>query len=221
MYSNHFDPSSSEGGRKTMSAKAGRPTDQQKDRDILHAARELVFAEGPQALTMDKVASLAGLSKVTLYARYANRYELLQAVVSSEAFGIHKALGRFPASREELHADLGALCEAITAFIGSEHHQRLMQALGSIPQNTQDLTEVYRNGPQNTHDVLADYLQQAAAGGLIRCPEPMESAELLMGMVTGLDLLRGLYRVPLERRTEEQRRQHVGRVMAAFMAIHG
>lgn len=203
-----------------MSAKAGRPTDQQKDRDILHAARELVFAEGPQALTMDKVASLAGISKVTLYARYANRYELLQAVVSSEAFAIHKALGRIPASREELQADLGALVEALTAFIGSDHHQRLMQALGSIPQNTQDLTEVYRNGPANTHRVLADYLQAAAQGGLLRCPEPVASAELLLGMVMGLDLLRGQYRVPLERQSEEDRQQHARRVMAAFMAIH-
>ncbi|SFP81166.1 transcriptional regulator, TetR family [Geopseudomonas sagittaria] len=204
-----------------MSAKAGRPTDQQKDRDILHAARELVFTEGPQALTMDKVASLAGISKVTLYARYANRYELLQAVVCSEAFTIHQTLGRLPASREELLADLGALLEAITAFIGSDHHQRLMQALGSIPQNTQDLTEVYRNGPANTHRVLADYLQAAAQGGLIRCPEPAASAEMLMGMVMGLDLLRGLYRVPHERRSEDERRQHARRVMAAFMAIHG
>lgn len=202
-----------------MSAKAGRPTDQQKDRDILHAARELVFAEGPQALTMDKVASLAGISKVTLYARYANRYELLQAVVCSEAFGIHQALERLPASREELQADLGALVEAITAFISSDHHQCLMQALGSIPQNTQDLTEVYRNGPANTHRVLADYLQAAAQGGLLNCAEPAASAEMLLGMVMGLDLLRGQYRVPLERRSEEARRQHARRVVAAFMAI--
>ena len=204
-----------------MSAKAGRPTDHQKDRDILHAARELVFAEGPQALTMDKVASLAGISKVTLYARYANRYELLQAVVSSEAFAIHQALGRIPASSAELQADLGALLEAITAFIASDHHQRLMQALGSIPQNTQDLTEVYRNGPANTHRVLADYLQAAAQAGLLNCAEPVASAEMLLGMVMGLDLLRGQYRVPLERRSEEERRQQARRVMAAFMAIHG
>ncbi len=203
-----------------MSAKAGRPTDHQKDRDILHAARELVFAEGPQALTMDKVASLAGISKVTLYARYANRYALLQAVVSSEAFGIHKALGRIPASREELCADLSALVEAMTTFVCSEHHQRLMQALGSIPQQAQDLTEVYRNGPANTHCVLAGYLQAAAEGGLIRCPEPAQSAEMLMGMVMGLDLLRGQYRVPLERGTCEEQRTHAQRIVTAFMLIH-
>ncbi|MCM2318883.1 MAG: TetR/AcrR family transcriptional regulator [Pseudomonas sp.] len=203
-----------------MSAKAGRPIDHQKDLDILHTARQLVFAEGPQALTMDKVATLAGISKVTLYARYANRYELLRVVVSSEAFGIHKSLGRIPVNREELCADLCDLLEAITAFIGSDRHQCLMQALGSIPQQAQDLSEVYRNGPERTHRVLADYLQEAAQRGLIRCPEPVESAEMLMGMVTGLDLLRGLYRVPLEGRSEEVRRQHALRIMTAFMAIH-
>ncbi|MOA08435.1 hypothetical protein D3C78_1281990 [compost metagenome] len=141
-------------------------------------------------------------------------------MVSSEAFGIHKALGRIPANREELCADLRALVEAMTTFVCSEHHQRLMQALGSIPQQAQDLTEVYRNGPANTHRVLADYLQAAAEGGLIRCPQPAQSAEMLMGMVMGLDLLRGQYRVPLERRTREEQRTHAQRIVTAFMLIH-
>lgn len=204
-----------------MSARTGRPTDRQKDHDILEAARELAFTGGPQALTMDRVAGLAGVSKATLYARYANRYELLRAVVNSEAFAIHQSLGRVPASREELQADLGALIEALTAFIASERHQRLLQALGSILQDTQDLSEVYLNGPEKTRQVVADYLHSAAQKGLIRCPEPMVSAEMLLGMVIGLDLLRGQYRVPLERRTEQDRRQHADRVVAAFMAIHG
>lgn len=40
-----------------------------------------------------------------------------------------------------------------------------MQALDSIPQDTQDLAEVYRNGPANAHRVLADYLQASAQNG--------------------------------------------------------
>ncbi|MCQ4347170.1 TetR/AcrR family transcriptional regulator [Pseudomonas stutzeri] len=203
-----------------MSTRTGRPADPQKDRDILHAARELVFAEGPQALTMDRVAGLAGISKATLYARYANRHELLQAVVCGEAFAIHQALGRSPASREALCADLGALVRALTRFIASDHHRRLMQALGSIAQSSQDLGEVYRNGPADTQRVLADYLQAADRAGLIRCAEPMASAELLLGMTMGLDLLRGLYRVPLARSGEDECVQHARRVVAAFMAIH-
>jgi TetR/AcrR family transcriptional repressor of mexJK operon len=203
-----------------MSVKVGRPVDQQKDRDILEAARELAFEGGPKALTMDRVASRAGVSKATLYARYANRYELLRAVVSSEAFAINQTLDRTPANREELCADLAGLIEALSAFIASERHQRLIQALGTIPQDTQDLGEVYRNGPANTQRLLADYLEAAAQSGLIECPEPLASAEMLLGMVMGLDVLRGQYRVPLERGGEEECRRHARRVLAAFLASH-
>lgn len=204
-----------------MSAKLGRPVDPQKDRDILEAARELAFAGGPKALTMDKVASRAGLSKATLYARYANRYELLRAVVHSEALVINQPLERLPESREQLCADLASLCLAINRFIGSERHQHLLQAMCSIPQDRQDLSEVYRNGPAETQRVLAEYLQAAAQNGLIRCPQPLASAEMLIGMVIGLDVQRVLYGVGLERKSEEDFRQHAQRVAAAFMVMHG
>ena len=75
MYSNVFDTANSRSAFPAMSVKPGRPVDQQKDRDILEAARQLAFEGGPKALTMDRVASRAGVSKATLYARYANRYE--------------------------------------------------------------------------------------------------------------------------------------------------
>lgn len=202
-----------------MTSKAGRPTDLQKDKDILSAARKLLFSEGPQALTMENVAKHAGVSKVTLYTRYPNRHQLLQAVVSSESFVIHNALLRIPGSREDLCRDLGHFAEALSAFICKNDYQRLIQAIASIPQKMPDMAEVYRNGPEKTRRVLAAYLEAAAKQGLIRCPEPTESAELLMGMIMGLELVRGQHRVPFEQRTVEARRAHAGRIVAAFLSL--
>lgn len=201
--------------------KAGRPTDPGKDSSILVAARELLFSEGPQALTMEKVAEKAGVSKMTAYARYPNRHALLQAVVTSEASMIHQALIKQPASKAALVADLNAFLDAAVAFMGSERHKCLMLAVSAIPQDASDLAEVYHNGPENTHAQLAAYLQSATAQGFLDCPAPRDSAEMLIGMSTGLDILRSHYRVPIKPRSVRERKAHVQRVVASFLTLHG
>ncbi|MCY1284806.1 Bacterial regulatory protein, tetR family [compost metagenome] len=178
--------------------KAGRPVSQKKGEDILQAARKVVFSEGPQALTMERVALEAEVSKVTLYARYANRHELLQAVVVADTTSVYQSLDDEPESLEELQDGLCALANAMAHYIRSEHYRQLTLVMGAIPQRSQDLEAVYRNGPERAHLVLADYLRVAAGKGFIHCPDPLEQAELLMGMILGLDLLRSTYRVELE-----------------------
>ncbi|HEX3612841.1 MAG TPA: TetR/AcrR family transcriptional regulator [Sporichthyaceae bacterium] len=55
----------------------GRPRDQAIDAAILAAARELVTDGGYAAMSMDAIASRAGVSKPTLYRRWPSRGALL------------------------------------------------------------------------------------------------------------------------------------------------
>ncbi len=205
--------------------RVGRPTDPQKDRDILGAAQALLFAAGPEAITMEKVAREAGVSKVTLYARYTNRHHLmcalLLAAVSNVATDIHSSLGRVPRDTAELREDLIHFADLVAAFLCSDAYQHLIQAISAIPKDMLDMTEIYRNGPDRTHRLLTDYLAVVAKQRLLQCAEPKAGAELLMGMILGLDLVRGQYRTPFERRTPRARRVHTGRVVDAFLLIHG
>lgn len=203
-----------------MAREVGRPVDHAKDRAILRAARDLLYDQGPQGLTMEAVAERAKVSKVTVYARYPNRVRLLQAVVEGEAFVITQPIERMPETREALRRDLCAFAEGMVSFVNGRRHRRLMLALAAVPQKGADLAHVYRNGPEKAHQMITDYLKAAAARGLIRCSKPRESAELLFGMVTGLDILRGPYRMRSERRTAQSRAQHVRRCVDAFMALY-
>lgn len=51
-------------------------------RRILAAARELVAAEGPRAVTMDRIAAAAGVGKGTLFRRFGDRSGLLRSILS-------------------------------------------------------------------------------------------------------------------------------------------
>jgi len=73
------------GDHKRMPTRArGRPnsaTVAQIDREILQAARDLFLRHGFERTSMAMVTDLAGVSKTTLYARYAAKAELFRATV--------------------------------------------------------------------------------------------------------------------------------------------
>ncbi len=83
--------------------------DQQKGEDILKVARDLVLSEGLQILTIERVAQEAGVSKVTLYARYTNRHELMHAVVIGDSTSTYRALGAEATSLAQLQPGLCSL----------------------------------------------------------------------------------------------------------------
>ncbi|MEW9855787.1 TetR/AcrR family transcriptional regulator [Novosphingobium sp. M1R2S20] len=71
-------------GARRPSRARGRPTAgaaAQIDRDILEVARELFFVHGYARTSMAMIIEAAGVSKTTLYARYATKAELFRATV--------------------------------------------------------------------------------------------------------------------------------------------
>jgi len=57
--------------------KPGRPRDERADRAIIDAALEIFAGDGYHALSMEAVAARAGVSKATIYRRWAGKRELL------------------------------------------------------------------------------------------------------------------------------------------------
>jgi len=210
------------GENLTMTKKhKGRPIDRSKDRAILRAARALLFAQGPQAVTMEAVAERAGIAKATLYARHADRDRLLRAVIEAESFAMTRRLGQAPRSRDELDTALVSFLTGLSAFLASKRHQRLMQAIVFTSQGEADARRaIYRNGPQRTHQALSAYLAFAAAQGLLQCAHPDQSAELLLGMMMGLDFVRAVYGMPAHRRSRADRERHMGGIVQDFLALH-
>lgn len=199
----------------------GRPIDRRKDSAILRAARAILFAQGPQAVTMEAVAARAGISKATLYTRHPDRDRLLRAVIEAESLAMSRSLGKPPASRDELQAALVAFMTGLSTFLASKRYQRLMQAIALSSQAVAGVRKtIYLNGPQRTHQMLAGYLESATERGLIACPNPGRSAELLLGMMQGLDPVRMVYGTPVRHRRRADRASHAQFIAHAFLALH-
>jgi TetR/AcrR family transcriptional repressor of mexJK operon len=197
-----------------------RPIDAAKDQAILVAATELLFSEGPMACSMDAVARRARVSKVTVYARYANRQALLDAVVQQCVRELSVELDRAPSSRLGVREALVGFGDRLLCFIQSDAYWRLIRAMASLQGLTEaEAAAIYQQGPQSTLLRLAAWMQAADAAGLGYFPAPERDAEQLLGMWIGLDVVRALYGLP-PRRDAQAVRHHVACVVDAFLLIH-
>jgi len=165
----------------------------QRDRRV-HEAVHGLLAEQGMRLSMEAVAARAGCSKQTLYSRYGCKRELLRAVMDERVAltAVHldeadaglrdRLLGFAHHHLEQLNRpDVIQTCRLIDA----ESHQFPEQA-----------REIFQDGMAGLLDRLAQCLRQAVEHGHLRHDDPHFMAELLLGMMVGLDFERQRFHTP-------------------------
>ncbi|MFN4005739.1 MAG: TetR/AcrR family transcriptional regulator [Hylemonella sp.] len=200
-------------------AAPGRRPDARKDALILDAARALLLAGGPAALTMDAVAQASGVSKVTLYRRWPHRHALLQGLVLREASALLGTLAEAPADAGGLADVLQRFLEQVLGFVTEPAYQAYLRAIAGLSQSQADLQRIWCLGPQQAIDALAGLLRRHAALQGRRWPQARRDAEALIGMALGMELARILYGQPPLWAEARQRRRHVRAVVSRFMDI--
>ncbi len=202
------------------SERIGRPLDRSKDKAIFSAAHDLLFSQGPAGFSIEAVARLAKVSKVTIYSRYANREVLVDAVIRSQADRMAESLSIVPSSRKNVRSALIDFGINLLTFLLSEEHQRFMQALGSTHELSDNvLKNIYRNGPQTTINQLANWMSNAHKTEWANFNEPQRNAELLLGMLMGVNLVRSLYGEPCQYHSQNIE-QHVSWVIDTFLRLY-
>jgi len=179
---------------QTPAPAAPRPLDDARHQQVHDAVRALVREQGVQ-ISMDAVAARAGCSKQTLYARYGSKQALLLQVLSEDSLNAVTLTGV---------PDAATLRPRLVAF-ARDHLARLSEpgTIGTarlvtgqatqFPDEVRALYAIWIDGMQGR---LAAWLQQAMRRGLLRHDDPHCAAELLLGMIVGLDFDRQRFLVP-------------------------
>ena len=161
-----------------------RAPDDARHQQVCDAVRALVAERGAN-ISMDAIAARAGCSKQTLYARYGSKQALF-AQVTHESM----ATANLPpvATADALPRALLAFAEEHLAHLAEPETigtARLVTAqAGQFPYEVAALYQSYIGTLQSR---LASWLQQAMRRGLLRHDDPHFAAELLLGMIVGLD----------------------------------
>ncbi|VWX48676.1 TetR/AcrR family transcriptional regulator [Novosphingobium sp. 9U] len=208
------------GAKRGASTRArGRPSTETAaaiDRAILQTARDLFFEHGYESTSMAMIVKAAGVSKTTLYARYAAKDELFRASLNLTVSRIQN--GQLSTGRRETQDLVGGL-EAFgrDAIMISRlplwtNYERMIFAEG---QRFPELAEVVSQRIDTGIQTVVTFITEAAPREGIVCDDPD-------GMATNYVMaLRGYYtaavlrgRVP----TIEECDHFVGKLVAMLIA---
>jgi AcrR family transcriptional regulator len=137
-------------------SRGGRPRDPSRDGVIRAAILRLLGDVGYGALTMDAVASEAGVGKATIYRRWRTKEELVVDTVSEL-----NAVEAEPADTGSVEGDLRALMHAMVALVNSPAGAAT-QALLSSMQHQPALAQAFREGPMAVWRATFDQIWERA-----------------------------------------------------------
>lgn len=203
-------------------ASRGRPKDPAKRRAILDAAKGLFLSEGFAGTSMDAVAAVAGVSKLTVYSHFSDKATLFSAAVEAKC-GSQMPMPMFDLEEGASVAGmLQRIGEAFLEMIDSEDSVRLMRLLCGMGGRDTEMAQLfYEAGPRRTLTQMERFLRRAQELELLRVEDPATAAEFFFGLLQGgcrnVQVLIGCCEAP----SEAENRERVAAAVQVFMRAYG
>ncbi|MGZ4682463.1 MAG: TetR/AcrR family transcriptional regulator, partial [Acidimicrobiales bacterium] len=162
----------------------GRPRSIEVDQAILAAALRMLGEHGFDGLTMEGVASEAGVGKATLYRRWPSKTDLvLDAIRSLKPIVDHPDNG-------DLRSDLIELVTGALSWGGDGEYTEVVSALISEMRRNTELATVYREqflAPRRAESLVM--IQRGIDRGEVR---PDVDVDLVLDMLIGTIIYRSM-----------------------------
>jgi TetR/AcrR family transcriptional repressor of mexJK operon len=191
-----------------------------KSESILTAARDIFLESGYAAASMDAVAAAANVSKATIYAHFANKRALFEAVLTrrcTATFGAFTVPECCADARQVLHSLARLFLDLILAPEALAIHRVVLSETPRLPEVGEAFFQV---GPIATHRMVCSLFADLTHRGLLAIPEAETSLAvyLFFGMLKGDMHLRAVLGVPP---SEVSREELVNGAVEMLMARYG
>lgn len=164
----------------------GRPVDTAKRDAIIDAAVAQFFDVGFAASSIERIADIAGVSKVTVYNQFGGKEALFEAAVQAEC---EKMRGKMLPQIDDLPIAqrLTAIAHGMHGFLFRPRMLRFERRLASEAERHPELGRTFlESGPRRMKAALADVMRRAADRGELSLDDPALAAEQFAGMVKGM-----------------------------------
>lgn len=168
--------------------RAGRPTREQAEarhEELLDRALDHFLDKGFEQATIEAIAADVGMTKRTVYARYADKASLFRAAV-------RRAIERYAISEERIRAtDVGDLAQTLTNLamlridlVSTPQGLKLQRIIQTESYRFPDIfTDTYEIGALPTIKFMARLLKRETAAGNLALDDPFAAANAFMSMV--------------------------------------
>ncbi|MEU4572637.1 TetR/AcrR family transcriptional regulator [Nonomuraea sp. ATR24] len=161
-----------------MSQPLGRPREGRVDQAIAAAARALLAEQGYAQLTVDAVATRAGVGKAAIYRRYATKQEMIFAAV------MHDLELTAPPDTGSLAGDLAAVTRDIVANLATPPPGVIPGLLADVHADGALAARFATGFVTAERTCITEILDRAVTRGeLPRRPDPAVAHALLLGPV--------------------------------------
>ncbi|QWW72277.1 TetR/AcrR family transcriptional regulator [Rhizobium sp. WYJ-E13] len=162
---------------------------------ILDAALTVLLAEGPET-NLDRVATVGGISKATIYNHFKTKDSLLIEVVRAE---LHRTLREV---EDVIHATISpgvdartALCKISHAWVSALRSEPLMKLRTLVAGHAQRLPALglvwLEVGPARLHDHIGVALVSLSAHSNLRIPDVELAVLQLAGLIVSPHIMYG------------------------------
>ncbi len=208
----------------TTERSAQRPdADSPKRREVIEGARRVFFDKGFDGASMDEVAKVAGVSKATIYAHFASKDELFEALVLSERSGSAEHLFEVDPQVKDIAAVLHRIGVSFMTMMVRPDHIRLIRMVIGVAEKFPRIGQSFFDaGPCHGGRRLADLLLASQARGELDLhgEDAVEIAHLFFNMCNGI-FVKTMMFTGAEPPSDREIEVAVRRAVRIFLASYG
>jgi len=195
-----------------------------KRQSILKGATTLFLEQGFNAVSMDKIALAAPVSKATLYKYFASKSDLLAAVISELCAVLLQTIDDVSVESESVENNLKTIATGFVDLIFAEEALAIYRLVISECHTFPELgLLVYNSGPQAALELLERYLEKINRHEQVSIPDTVFAADAFFSLLKGdlhFQCLLGIKSVPSEAEKTEHINKVVGFYMQGFLYAH-
>lgn len=197
----------------------------QKRQAVVDAAREIFLKKGYAATSMDEVAALAGVSKVTVYKHFADKQGLFAAVFTSaisQAEQNSQSLVDHLSVSTELEQDLQAFARRHITLVTQPEIIQLRRMIIAEATRFPGLARAWhRAGPERGHATLARQIERLAERGLLRVTDPLLAAQHLNYLILSVPVNEAMFTGQDKPYDSRQLQHFADEAVRVFLAAYG
>jgi len=195
-----------------------------KRQNIIKGATTLFLEQGFNAVSMDKIAQAAPVSKATLYKYFASKSDLLAAVINELCAVLLQTIDDVSVESESVEDNLKKIAAGFVDLIFAEEALAIYRLVISECHAFPELgLSVYNSGPQAALELLERYLEKIDQHERVNIPDTAFAADAFFSLLKGdlhFQCLLGTKSAPSAIQKTEHINKVVGFYMQGFLYAH-